>query len=181
MSPAFPTVSSLRARAALLAALALLGACSTTAPQDRLFGLVTPYRMEVVQGNVVTREQVQRLRPGMTREQVAAVLGTPLLASVFHADRWDYVFTIRRQGAEPQRRSVVVWFNGERFERAEVPELPSEREFVATISNVQPAPVPRLQLSDEEIAKLPATTRPAPTDGTEPQGPARSYPPLEPR
>ncbi|WP_119293148.1 outer membrane protein assembly factor BamE [Azohydromonas sediminis] len=176
-----PSLLSPLARALLLSTAVTLGACSTSAPQDRLFGLVTPYRMEIVQGNVVTREQVERLRPGMTREQVAAVLGSPLLASVFHADRWDYVFTIRRQGAEPQRRSIVVWFKDDRFERAEVPELPSEREFVAAISNVRPAPVPRLQLSDEEIAKLPATTRPAATTGTEPQGPARSYPPLEPR
>jgi outer membrane protein assembly factor BamE len=177
----FPSFPSRRTCAVLLAATATLGACSTTAPQDRLFGLVTPYRMEVVQGNVVTREQVERLRPGMTREQVVAVLGSPLLASVFHAERWDYVFTIRRQGAEPQRRSIVVWFNGDRFERAEVPDLPSEREFVATISNVRPAAVPRLQLSDAEIAKLPATTRPAAAAAPEPQGPARSYPPLEPR
>ena len=167
------------ARAALLGVAALLGACSSLPGEPRLFGVLTPYRMEIVQGNVVTREQAKQLRPGMTREQVTEVLGSPLLASVFHADRWDYVFTIRRQGTEPQRRALVVWFKDDRLERADVPELPSEAEFVATISNVRPRSVPKLELTEAERAKLPTTTRAAAAAPPEPQGPARAYPPLE--
>jgi outer membrane protein assembly factor BamE len=85
------------------AALLALPACS----------FLQPYRMPVVQGNVVTREQVAVLRPGMSRIQVREILGTPLLTSVFHAARWDYVFTLKRQGAEPQARRVTVYFQGE--------------------------------------------------------------------
>ena len=48
-----------------------------------------PYKVPIVQGNVVTREQVAVLRPGMSRIQVRDILGTPLLTSVFHAHRWD--------------------------------------------------------------------------------------------
>jgi outer membrane protein assembly factor BamE len=59
-----------------------------------------------VQGNVVTSEQVARVKPGMTRAQVRDILGTPLLTDPFHADRWDYLFTIRRQGC---RRSAAAW------------------------------------------------------------------------
>ena len=66
-----------------------------------------------MQGNALTKEQVALVKPGMTRAQVRDVLGSPLLTDIFHTDRWDYVFTIRRQGAEPQRRSVVVRFDGE--------------------------------------------------------------------
>jgi outer membrane protein assembly factor BamE len=69
---------------------------------------VTPYRIEIVQGNVVTRSRPARVKPGMTRAQVRDMLGSPLLTDPFHADRWDYVFTIRRQGTEPQRRSIVA-------------------------------------------------------------------------
>jgi outer membrane protein assembly factor BamE len=54
---------------------------------------ITPYKVDVIQGNFVSKEQVEQLRPGMTRDQVKATLGTPLMASLFHADRWDYVFT----------------------------------------------------------------------------------------
>ncbi len=66
-----------------------------------------------MQGNVITSEQIAAAKPGLTRAQVRDVLGSPLLADPFHADRWDYVFTIRRQGAEPQLRRVVVRFKGD--------------------------------------------------------------------
>ncbi|MBE0475331.1 outer membrane protein assembly factor BamE, partial [Rhodoferax sp.] len=71
-------------------------------------GLVTPYKIDIVQGNFVSREQAAALKPGMGRLQVRDILGTPLLASIFHADRWDYVFTFKRQGVEPQARRVTV-------------------------------------------------------------------------
>ena len=60
------------------------------------------YKIDIVQGNFVSREQAAALKPGMSRAQVRDILGTPLLTSVFHADRWDYVFTFKRQGVEPQ-------------------------------------------------------------------------------
>ena len=75
----------------------------------------------------------------MTRSQVRDVLGSPLLTDIFHADRWDYIFTIRRQGAEPQRRSVVVRFDGDALKSIDAgDELPTEREFVASISTAKP-------------------------------------------
>lgn len=180
MTPAFP-----RCPVPGLAAVALLFAgCSSTAPapqdSNRLVALITPYRMEIVQGNAITSEQIARVRPGMSREQVLELLGTPLVASMFHADRWDYVFTIRRQGAEAQRRSVVVWFKDDRLDRIEAPELPSESEFVADISNVRPRPVPVLALTPEQRAALPKPAQPPAPPAAEPVGPVREYPPLEP-
>ena len=180
MSASPPTAPRRLRPGPLLAAAVLLCGCTSTPNEPRLFGLIAPYRIEVVQGNVVTREQAAQLRPGMTRQQVIDVLGSPLLASVFHADRWDYVFTIRRQGAEPQRRSIVVWFDGDRLQRTDVPELPSEIEFVETISNVRPRAVPKLELDAAERAALPAPARTAAAAPPgEPLGPARDYPPLE--
>jgi outer membrane protein assembly factor BamE len=141
----------------------------------------TPYKVEIVQGNVVTREQFVQLKPGMTRDQVREILGAPLLTDVFHADRWDYPFTIRRKGVEEQRRNVVVGFAGNVVKTIEAPELPSEREFVAGISNAKPRAVPKLELTDEERAALPAAKGAAPAAETaEPAGAKRDYPPLEP-
>ena len=95
----------------VVSAVAALAGCSSLQPQaDRLLGVITPYRIDIMQGNVVTKELAEMVKPGMTREQVRDLLGSPLLASAFHADRWDYVFTLRRQGVEPQRRSVVAHF-----------------------------------------------------------------------
>jgi outer membrane protein assembly factor BamE len=160
----------------MLALLAAAG-CSTSDTLARL----TPYRIEIVQGNVVTREQMARLSPGMTRDQVRDQLGAPLLTDVFHADRWDYVFTFRRTGVSEQRRSVVIWFEGERIKRIEAPELPSEDEFVAAISPARKGiEVPKLELSEAERRALPVAPRPAPATAGAQTAPTRQYPPLEP-
>jgi outer membrane protein assembly factor BamE len=133
----------------------------------------------VVQGNVVTREQMAVLRPGMSRIQVRDVLGTPLLTSVFHADRWDYVFTLRRQGTEPQSRKVTVFFKNDVLERFEADALPSESEFVSTLGTGVPAgKVPVLEATPESLQKFPA---PAKSSESKPLPPLpASYPPLEP-
>jgi outer membrane protein assembly factor BamE len=170
----------------LCSLLLALAGCSS-APTDRVLGLLTPYRVDIVQGNVVTQEQIAAVRPGMSKLQVRDVLGSPLLTDPFHADRWDYIFTIRRPGAEPQRRHIVLQFDGETLKSVEAPALPTEREFVTSITPqrfLNPK-VPLLELSDERRQALPkpaaAATAVATPAADAPQGPAREYPPLEPR
>lgn len=162
----------------LSAGLALSGCASQMKTADTLFGVITPYRIEIVQGNVVTREQLERVRIGMSRRQVRDLLGTPLVADVFHADRWDYLFTIRRQGAEPQRRSIVAYFEGDALTKIDAPELPSEKDFVASISRHREFTPRKLELTEEERAALPLPP-PRSEPKAEPSGPVRSYPPLE--
>lgn len=164
----------------LCAALAgpLLGGCESLQRTDSLFGLITPYRIDIVQGNAITQEQAALIKPGLSRLQVREVLGTPLVADPFHANRWDYIFTLRRPGAEPQRRSVIVIFEADVVKSIEAPPLPSEREFVASISRFKDIRAPKLELSSEERAALPLPPkREAPP--AEPMGPVRDYPPLE--
>ena len=165
----------------LLAAL-VLGGCAGQLSTDRIMGIFTPYRIDIVQGNVVTKEQLALVRPGMSRVQVRDVLGSPLVTDVFHADRWDYVFTIKRPGTQPQLRSIVAFFEGDRLLRVEAPELPSEREFVASISRTSASgKVPQLELTPEQRAALPVPPKPAaPTPEPEAAGAVRDYPPLEP-
>lgn len=165
----------------LLVALALSG-CASLQTSDSFLGVITPYRLEVVQGNVITREQAAAVKPGMTRVQVRDILGSPLLTDVFHSDRWDYIFTIRRQGAPPQRRSLVARFNGDLLTTLEAPELPSESEFVASITTSKPSSKPPvLALTEEQRKALPVPARPEPSVEAAPAGPVRSYPPLEAR
>ncbi len=165
----------------LLSAAALLTGCSAMQPAtDRWMGLITPYRIDIMQGNVVTKEQAALVRPGMSREQVRDILGSPLLTSVFHADRWDYVFTLRRQGVEPQRRSVVAHFKDDRLERLEAADLPSETEFVTSVRPRRGGGAePVLALTDEQKRALPAPLKTETPAAVAPQGPARPYPPLE--
>jgi outer membrane protein assembly factor BamE len=177
-----PTLRVLRTGAAVGIVGALLGGCQSLQTSENFLGVVTPYRVEVVQGNVVTSEQIALVKPGQTRAQVRDALGSPLLTDPFHADRWDYVFTIRRQGAAPQLRRVTVRFKDEALVSVEGAEdLPSEREFVASIDTFKAKRnPPRLVLSEEQMKALPV---PAPTPPAEPAPPvpSRTYPPLEPR
>jgi outer membrane protein assembly factor BamE len=165
-----------------LLAVSLLSGCQALQTSDNFLGFITPYRIEVVQGNVLTKEQVALIKPGLTKVQVRDILGSPLLTDVFHADRWDYVFTIRRQGTAPQQRKVVVLFDGEKLKSLDTGggELPSEREFVNSIdveksSRKQPV----LALTPEELKALPVPPKPEPA-ASAPEGPTRPYPPLEP-
>ncbi len=162
---------------------ALAGGCGTfDNASQRVVGLVTPYKVEVVQGNFVSKEQVEAMKPGMSRQQVRDILGTPLLASVFHADRWDYVFTLKRQGVEAQQRKLAVFFKGDALERVEGDAMPSEAEFVATLDNKRKgAKVPQLEASEEALNRFSSGKPAAPAAPTaDLPPPAASYPPLEP-
>ena len=75
-----------------------------------LSGCLTVYKTEIQQGNVVTQEMIDKLKPGMTRSQVRFVMGTPLIVDPFHQDRWDYYYYLRRANettGETQRVTVV--------------------------------------------------------------------------
>ena len=78
---------------------------------------VTPYRIDIQQGNYISQDMVAQLKPGMSKDQVRSALGTPLLADIFHADRWDYVFWREKPGAEREQRKLTVFFEDGRLTR----------------------------------------------------------------
>ena len=79
---------------------------------------VTPYRIEIQQGNFISQELVAQLKPGMSKEQVRLALGTPLLNDIFHADRWDYVFYRERSGGgKREQRKLTVFFEDGKLTR----------------------------------------------------------------
>jgi outer membrane protein assembly factor BamE len=186
--------SALQVSAMALAAL-LLTACSTwknmSSASINPVNWITPYKVDVVQGNFISKEQVEALKPGMTRAQVKDVLGTPLLASIFHADRWDYVFTLKRQGVEPQSLKYTVFFKGDVLERSEGDTMPSESEFIAKLdSRRKLGTVPVLEASEEQLknaaAKAPSTipnarapAAPSTSGAASVGAPSAAYPPLE--
>ena len=120
--PARATRALIRVAAAASALLAGCQSISTWVPP-----IIQPYRPDLQQGNVVTAEMVEQLRPGMSREQVRFLLGTPLMASVFHQDRWDYVYRLKRgKGGEVQSRRVTVYFKDNRLATFHADAMPSE-------------------------------------------------------
>jgi outer membrane protein assembly factor BamE len=175
---------ALRGGAVALAAALAAGCTSWSAAGDAVFGVLTPYRIDIQQGNVVTQEQLARLKPGMNRLQVRDVLGTPLLTDAFHTDRWDYIFTLRQTGRPLQRRNVVLVFDGDVLKSIDAPELPTETEFVDSVSRGgRVVAASALELTPEQIKALPVPKAvpppPAPADAAPPLVP-RNYPPLEP-
>lgn len=170
----------------LLSLCAGLTACSAlgdvAAKKEALATAVSPYKIDIIQGNVVTREQLDYLRPGMPRAQVRDILGSALLTSVFHADRWDYVFTLKRQGSEPQSRKVTVFFKNDVLDHVEADEVPSEKEFVSTLrTRVPDGPLPVLEMSPDKLKAVPsAAPKPPSTPVPPPPVDPAAYPPLEP-
>ncbi len=161
-----------------VASTSLVACGSLNNASNSLASVVTPYKMDIVQGNFVSKEQAAAVQPGMSRTQVRDILGTPLLTSVFHADRWDYVFTFKRQGLPSQSRQVTAFFKGDVLQRIAADELPTEAEFVASLDSGRKAgKVPVLEMSPEALKALPVPAKVAPPKPLPPL-PA-SYPPLE--
>jgi outer membrane protein assembly factor BamE len=144
------------------------------------------YKQDVVQGNVVFREQVQALRVGMSKDQVRNILGSPLLISMFHSDRWDYAFTMQRAGKQIQQRRATVFFQGDAFLKIEGDDMPSEAEFLDAITNTKKSPdkPPKLEASDADLADFAKRGKPNAAPPEPPvvrPAPNKIYPPLEPQ
>jgi len=97
--------------------LALLLASCSGAPRLESLRVPLVYRVDVQQGNVVTQEMLAQLEAGMDKNKVRYIMGTSLLADVFHQDRWDYVYTQQNGGDTPAERRVSLYFENDRLAR----------------------------------------------------------------
>lgn len=124
--------------------LCTLSACSSV-PH-----IVTEYRIDVQQGNVLTQEMVAQLRPGLTKDQVRFILGTPVLIDMFHANRWDYFYWFKKgnsRTAETRRFSAFFDTEGKlvRVTGDVVPAEPADADTV-----------PETRLREIDLGSLPA-------------------------
>ena len=105
----------------------LLPACClllTLASCGNNFGFPGVYKINVEQGNVVTEEMVEQLRPGLNRRQVRYIMGTPLIEDSFHSDRWDYRYLLRNGNQTIAETQLTLWFEDDELVRAEGPDAP---------------------------------------------------------
>lgn len=140
--------SVLRALAAI--SILLLAACSVT---DQVTEKLTPYKIDIQQGNVVTQEMVAKLKPGMTKAQVRFILGTPLITDAFHANRWDYVYRFQKAGKLTEERKLALFFNQELLQRVEgdvVAAMPSAPDADKGAAAGVPAKALEQPLQNEE-------------------------------
>ena len=137
----------------LLAALAALflvscGSAKLTSPS------LSPYRMEIQQGNFVSPEMVSQLKLGMTKDQVRFVLGTPLITDSFHADRWDYVFRRQKSNSkELEHHRLAVFFEDEKLARIDSDVMPDADADAAGVKTPEAKPLAPAVRSEAPAAK----------------------------
>ncbi|MDW5418037.1 MULTISPECIES: outer membrane protein assembly factor BamE [unclassified Iodobacter] len=90
---------------------------------------LTPYKLDIPQGNEITADQVAKLKAGMTRSQVRFLLGTPLLTDPFHANRWDYLYSDARAGELREKKSYVLIFKDDSLLSFSGETLPAPIKF----------------------------------------------------
>lgn len=89
------------------------------------------YKQDIQQGNILEQEQVDMLAPGMTRRQVALILGTPAINDPFHRERWDYVSSFKEGGDDVEvRRHLTLFFEGNELARIEGDLKPTGAEIL---------------------------------------------------
>lgn len=95
---------------------------------------LSPHKIEIQQGNFITKEAFATIKVGMTKAEVRAAIGTPLLQDVFHANRWDYYFSHEQYGGFAklkrvnEERRITFYFENDRLKRieGETSNLPGE-------------------------------------------------------
>ncbi len=119
-------------RIKLIIVSVLLVSCSEmTMPKLPSF---TAHKMEINQGNMVTTEMRHKLKLGMTRLQVQAILGTPLVNDAFHANRWDYVYRLEKKAKLLEEQRMTLYFEGESLTRIDDSNMPALPILVVPVS-----------------------------------------------
>lgn len=116
----------------ILALSALLGLAACSAERVSLF---PSYKLKIIQGNELEPRAVAALRPGMTKDQVLLLLGSPLLRDAFHTDRWDYTFNTSRNGIIKERSNLTVYFENGVLVRTEGDALQNAAEALKDRQN----------------------------------------------
>jgi outer membrane protein assembly factor BamE len=145
----------------MLAALGALAAGCKSVEVPKVPG-ITPYRMVIQQGNFVSDEMVAQLKPGMTREQVRFVLGTPLVTDIFHADRWDYVFYRELPNGKREQRNLTVVFEDGKLARVIGDLLPAPGAAPKPAAETKPEAKPAAEAQPAAEARKPDAEAPKP-------------------
>ncbi len=116
----------------LTLALVLLSGCSGS------LSFLSAYRIDVEQGNIVTPEMIEQLKPNMTRRQVRFVMGTPLIEDTFNTDRWDYRYFLRNGTKTLEESKLSVFFDGDALVNVTGSEVPDWANTEDTDAQVNP-------------------------------------------
>jgi outer membrane protein assembly factor BamE len=165
-------------RKAIILAAFFCAACSNYSAN---LPSIKPYKMDIQQGNAVTSKMMMQLRPGMTKSQVRFVMGTPLIADSFHADRWDYLYRMAKGGKIIEQRHVILDFENDQLKRVRGDVIPAgtgEAAASAGVEGAKPAVAPKqkekglidkLKFWKDDEEAVPAKVEPQPARISEPK------------
>lgn len=101
--------------------------------------VLSPYKMDIRQGNYVTPEMREKLKLGMSKQQVRYVLGTPMVSDAFHGNRWDYIYSLEQRGEVVEKQRLTLYFEGDNLVRMDDGSQPGQ---AAPAIAPQPVAVP---------------------------------------
>jgi len=133
----------------------VLTACSTghtlnekmLAAADNFPGV---YKIDVRQGNLITQEMINQLRPGMNKRQVTFILGTPLLVDPFHKNRWDYFYDLKTAGKQSKQERISVFFTDNKLANLKGNFKPSN-QFQPMLINTEVVDVPKREKEEQGL------------------------------
>ncbi|MCL6270004.1 outer membrane protein assembly factor BamE [Sansalvadorimonas sp. 2012CJ34-2] len=116
-----------KATFALVLAAGLIGGCSWFSSNElKLVSFPGAYKIDIQQGNVITQDMVNQLKPGMTREQVLFVMGEPLLPDTYDKKRWDYIYSFQPGGGARTQQTLSLFFNQGKLTHFEGDVIPGQ-------------------------------------------------------
>ncbi|MDD5384744.1 MAG: outer membrane protein assembly factor BamE [Gallionella sp.] len=110
--------------------------------------VLSPYKMDIRQGNYVTAEMREKLKLGMSKQQVRYVLGTPMVSDAFHGNRWDYIYSLEQRGEVVEKQRLTLYFEGDNLVRMDdgrqpVQAAPAIAQQPAVAPSAVAAPLPQ--------------------------------------
>lgn len=150
----------------VLPIVVLLAGCAEM-PALPALPTLAPHKIDIQQGNYVTQDMVDKLKPGMTRAQVRFVLGTPLIVDPFRTDRWDYVYLYKKGGEITEQRRLAAIFKDDKLVRLEGDVMPASPKATTDavsadkLKPVAPGPKPEAGAPAKAEAAKPQVVAPA--------------------
>ncbi len=126
----------------------LVTGCSTT-----LNNIPGVYSLDIQQGNIITQDMINQLRPNMNKRQVLYIMGSSMLVDVFHQNRWDYLYSEQPGGEARMQKRISLYFNGDKLTGVKGDFRPSSLPVI-TESKEQTVDLPKRQLDKTMWEKI---------------------------
>jgi outer membrane protein assembly factor BamE len=102
------------------------------------------YQPDIHQGNIVSQEMVDQIRPGMNKRQITFIMGTPLLKDPFHDNRWDYIYSNQPGGEDRTQKRISLFFRNEElsgvqgdFKPGTLPSVEPSKDVTVDIPKIE--------------------------------------------